>query len=136
MLLSSFKQLYLINNDYIATMKKSEMFDVILRKVCEECEVREESIINGTKMQSVVDARMLVVQYARRIGLSNDEIALIVLRKLAGTNDYFPEPSEIKSKSKGVDQLFKGYSDRCLQSRAFVLQSIDINTYVQGTFFE
>ena len=86
------------------------MFDIILNKVCEVCEVAESSVIGGSRMQSVVDARVLCVQYLRRIGLSNDDISLIVLRNTSGD----PTQDEIKKKSKSIDKMFKSYSDRCL----------------------
>lgn len=71
-------------------MKKSEIFDRLLDKVCEVCEVRLGNIINGSKLQAVVDARMLAVQYLRRIGLTNDDIALIVMRKAKGDMTWCP----------------------------------------------
>ncbi len=61
-------------------MKKSEIFNILLDKVAEICEVKRDSIINGIKLQAVVDARMLLVQYLRRIGLSSDDIALVVMK--------------------------------------------------------
>ena len=107
-------------------MKKSEIFDTLLSEVCDVCEVPEELVINGSRIQSVVDARILMVQYARRIGLSNDEIALIVMRKSSGNPMLCPSESEIKTKAKGIDKIFRSYSDRCLQSYAFCLMSADI----------
>lgn len=38
-------------------MKKSEMYNLVMDKVCEICEVRRYTVINGRKMQAVVDAR-------------------------------------------------------------------------------
>ena len=32
-------------------MKKSEIFDVLVKKVCEVCEVRYDMVIKGSKLQ-------------------------------------------------------------------------------------
>ena len=37
-------------------MKKSEMYNLVMDKVCEICGVRRDTIIDGRKMQAVVDA--------------------------------------------------------------------------------
>lgn len=104
-------------------MKKSEIFDVVLAMVCEECEVSATDVVDGVKDQTVVDARLLLVQYTRRIGLSNNEIARIVLARRGA--DITAE--EVRKKAKGIDKMFKNYSDRCLQCKAFVLMSREIN---------
>lgn len=65
-------------------MKKSEVFDEMLEKVCEVCEVTAEHILNDSRIPAVVDARILLVQYLERAGLSNDDVALIVLKKTNG----------------------------------------------------
>lgn len=105
-------------------------------KVCEISEVRRDCLVNGTKLQAVVDARMLVVQYLRRIGLSNDDIALLVLRELSGDHDLCPALSDLKRKAKAIDKIFKNYSDRCLQSYAFCLMSRDIKDFCRTTYQE
>lgn len=112
------------------------MFDLLLDKVGEVCEVRREDVVNGCKMQSVVDARVLLVQYLRRIGLSNDDIASIVLRKMNPDPDYYPTPEETKRKAKGVDKMFASYSERCLQSYAFCLMSRDIKAFCREAYQE
>lgn len=85
-------------------MKKSEMYNLVVDKVCEICEVRRDTVINGRKMQAVVDARILIVQYLKRIGLSSDDIALMVLRELAGDPSLCPPLSELKKKAAPQEQ--------------------------------
>lgn len=114
-------------------MKKSELFDAILAKVCEVCEVDPDAVISGNKAQYIVDARCLAVQYCRRAGLSNDEIALIILRKTMGTE---PDAAAIKKKAKAMDNLFKSYTERCLQSKVFCLLSKHINEWCVETYRE
>lgn len=116
-------------------MKKSEMFNTILRQVCELCEVDAEGVVNGCKQQSYVDARMLCVQYLRRLGLTSDEIAIIVIRILKGDMSYKPNQEEVRSKSRGVEKMFNSYSTRCLQSRAFVLMSTDLKKFCDEHFW-
>lgn len=57
-------------------MKPSEIFDTLVNRVCEEFEIRYESVLNDAKIQTVVEARILCVYFLRRIGFSNDNIAL------------------------------------------------------------
>lgn len=111
-------------------MKKSEMFDIILDEVSEVCEVSKESIIKGVKIQAVVDARMLCVQYLKRIGLSSDDIALITLRRQGKD----PTLEEIRSKAKSVDKQFDTYSQRCVESYSFCLMSRDISLFCREQY--
>ena len=115
-------------------MKKSEIFDRLLDKVCEVCEVRLDTIINGSKLQAVVDARMLAVQYLRRIGLTNDDIALIVMRKVKGDMTWCPPIRVIKSKAKGVQKMFDSYSQRCLESYAFCIMSSELKDFCREQY--
>ncbi|MCQ2147321.1 MAG: hypothetical protein MJZ16_07380 [Bacteroidales bacterium] len=117
-------------------MKKSEMFSIVLGKVAEVCEVREESIINGSKMQAVVDARILAVQYLRRIGLTNDDIALIIYRISSGDMNACPTMSDLKKKARNIDRLFCSYSQRCLESYAFCLMSKEIKEFCHEKYSE
>lgn len=117
-------------------MKKSEIFDLVLGKVCEVAEVRTDSVLSPCRLQAVVDARVLAVQYLRRIGLTNDDIALIVLRKRAGDMTLCPPMDEIKAKAKGIDKMFSSYSERCLQSYAFCLMSVEIKRFCRETYGE
>lgn len=55
-------------------MKKSEMFDILMNKVCETCEVHSDLLINGSKLQAIVDARLLLVHYV----IGNNEADKIV----------------------------------------------------------
>lgn len=100
-------------------MKKSEVFDIILDKVSDICEVNSDAIINCDKLQSVVDARILVVHYLRKLGFSNDDVALCVLRKLKGDNHYFPPTDIIRSKAKGVSKMFYAFPIRWETSKMF-----------------
>lgn len=111
-------------------MKKSEIFWAIIRKVVEVCEVREVDILNGMKAQAVVDARSLVVQYCRRVGLANEDIAYYVLQWQGADISY----GAIRRKGKMVDNLFRGYGDRCIQSRAFCLMSKEIAQWCSTEF--
>lgn len=118
-------------------MKKSEIFDIVLAEVAAVCEVSADDIINIVRRQDVVDARVLVVQYLRRIGLSFDDIAVIVLRRqLVGTCFEGSEPTErqIKSKARGVQKMFCSYTQRCLESRAFRLMSIEVRDFLLERF--
>lgn len=92
-----------------SNMKKSEIFDTLAAKVCEECEVSYDNLINDRKSQAVVDARAITVFYLRRIGFTNDEIAKVVLKKQSNNPDYNPTTDEIKLKAKSVDKMFKSY---------------------------
>ena len=113
-------------------MKKSEICDLVLAKVSEVCEVNKESIIQGVKLQSVVDARVLAVQYLRRIGLSADDIAHhLLMRQNLGQE---PTLAEIKKKRKGIEKAFDMYSRRCLDSYAFCLMSQEIKEYCKEKY--
>lgn len=114
-------------------MRKTEMFEILLAKVCELCDVRSSDVLNYCKIQSVVDARLLLVQYLRRIGLSNDDIALIFIRAAKG-KDYYPGIDEWKRKAKGIDKMFNSYSSRCLQSYAFCIISKDIKEFCHNQY--
>lgn len=115
-------------------MKKSELYDEILAKVSEVCEVRAELILSPQKTQSVVDARVLCVQYLRRSGLTNDEIALITARKRANDMALELDTLELKKKARGVGKMFDSYSSRCLQSRAFCLMSSELAEFVRERY--
>lgn len=110
-------------------MKKSEIFDAILDKVCEVCDIEKELVLDGSRFQTVVEARCLAVQYMRRAGLSNDEIALIVLKWEMKDSRYKPSVPDLKKKAKAIDTMFKSYSDRCIQSYAFRLMSKEISDW-------
>ena len=116
-------------------MKKSEVFDEMLEKVCEVCEVTAEHILNDSRIPAVVDARILLVQYLERAGLSNDDVALIVLKKTNG-GDYRPTLNEIRNKAKSVNKMFNSYSRRCLQSYIFCLMSKELKEYFRARYEE
>lgn len=108
-------------------MKKSELFDTLMNKVCEVCEVCSTDIIRGCRSQNVVDARMLLVQYLRKGGLSNDDIARIFIRKVTG--DTAPPMDVVKRKAKNIDRLYNEYMYRNNESHIFSLMSDDINSF-------
>lgn len=112
-------------------MKRSEIFNVLVDKVCEICEVDKEDLLGKARVQPVVDARVLAFQYLRRIGFSNDDIAEMLLRH---SMEQKPTQEQIKKKAKGVDKTFSSYSNRCLQSYSFCLMSKDVRDYCRETY--
>lgn len=110
------------------------MFDILVDKVCDICDVSVELVITGCKRHDVVEARVLAVQYLRRIGLSFDDISLIVLRKLNGGHDYQPTMKELKSKAKAVQKMFNLYSQYCIDSYSFCLMSRDVQEFCHTTY--
>lgn len=117
-------------------MRKSEIFHTLLDEVSKVCEVRKDCIIQGSKLQAVVDARTLAVQYLRRIGLSSDDIALLVLREKAGDPELCPSLPDLKKKANGINKTFNSYSSRCLESYAFCLMSQDIKDFCRRKYEE
>ena len=115
-------------------MKKSEIFDIIVNKVCEVCEVRKDAILNNLKMQAVVDARMLAVQYLIREGISADDIALIMFREQAGDMTFCPDKQLLRTRARGFNKQFNVYSRRCMESRAFRIMSADIAKFCREQF--
>lgn len=109
-------------------MKKSELFDTLVDKVSEVCEVCPSAIVSGCRAQSVVDARMLLVYYLRYVGLSNDDVALIFL--IRSEHDR-PSNERIKGKAKGIDRLYNCYRYRCKESFIFASMSSELGTYVR-----
>lgn len=117
-------------------MKKSEIFATLVDKVCEVCEVDRAGVIKGARSQSFVVARVLAVQYLRRIGLSCDDIALLIIREAKGDPNYVPPTHKLKIKSRSVDKIFNSYSSRCLESYAFCLMSREIKEYCHEQYKE
>lgn len=105
-------------------MKKSEVFNIILDKVSDVCEVDGDAIIHCEKIQPVVDARILVVHYLRKLGFSNDDVALCVLRRLKDDNNYFPPTAVIRLKAKGVSKMHYAFAARWASSKMFQHQTI------------
>ena len=44
-------------------MKKSEIFDILVNKVCDVCEVRMDTLIHGSKLQSELALFRAVAEY-------------------------------------------------------------------------
>lgn len=102
--------------------------------VCQICEVRRELVVGDRKLQAVFDARLLAVQYLRRLGMSNDDIALLVLREQAGDPAYMPLITDIRKKARSVARMFNSYSERCLQSHVFCLASREVQDYCRAHY--
>ena len=115
-------------------MKKSELFDRIIDKVCEVCEVRRATMMSQSKIQAIVDARILGVQYLRRTGMSFEEIALYVMRESAGDSELCPPISEVRKKAKGMRRLFGSYTFRCYESKMFQMLSRAILTDLKDLY--
>lgn len=115
-------------------MNKFEIFDTLVDEVCKECFVKKEDILFDAKDKDTVEARILVVQYLRRIGFSNREIAAIVLKKQSGDDMYTPDKEEIRKKTKSVDKMVKAYSDKCFNNASFCFMSEDIAKFCSRTF--
>lgn len=101
------------------TMRKSEIYDYVVNDVCEICEVSRDSLLSESRLQPLVDARILVVQYLRRLGFGFDEITLNIIRERVDTPDYKPPIIEIRKKSKNLRRQFCCYTLRCLDSKMF-----------------
>lgn len=97
-------------------MKKSEYFNIIVDAVCDECEVQRDSVIKGTRLQSVVDARILCIQAMRRVGMTNEDIALCVHRERTGDKTACLDLHELKSRARGMQKSFVAYTERCSQN--------------------
>lgn len=117
-------------------MKKSEYFNIIMDAVCEECEIRRDSVIKGTRLQSVVDARILCIQAMRRVGLTNEDIALCVHRERTGDTDACLDVSELKSRARGLQKSFVAYTERCDEShgRVFIGHAIVVMWFIHEAF--
>lgn len=111
-------------------MKPSEMFELILSKVAEVCEVDRKDILEVRKNQSVVQARMMVVHYLRSIGLSNEEIAKYVLEATGAKVDT----QSIRRKAKGVYKMYRAFPDRRVQTYDFGLKSEEIRQFCRETY--
>lgn len=115
-------------------MKKSELYNIILDEVCEVCEVRRTTVVSSSKMQAVVDARILAVQYLRRAGMSFEEIALYVMREASGDAAYCPAVKDLRSKAKGIRKLFGSYTFRCYDSMMFQMLSRTIQADLKSIY--
>ena len=116
-------------------MKKSEIYSEIIDKVCDICEVRRESMINGVRFESVVDARVLAIQAMRRVGLTNEHIALYFHREKQGANLAVLSRTELKSKARGIQKSYVSYTQRCdTRGIAFCQLSIDVMWWLHKRF--
>lgn len=112
-------------------MKRSEMFNILLDKVCDICEVEKADVMGRDRSQEVVDARILLYQYLCRIGFTPREIAVVEIR-LYGTAG--PTEKDAKSRAKTIDRLACNYFKRCNESFAFGLLAIDIKNFCRTTY--
>lgn len=117
-------------------MKKSEYFNIILDAVCEECEISRATVIKGTRLQSVVDARILAIQAMRRVGMTNEDIALCVHRERIGDKDAILEVPELKSRARGLQKSFVAYTERCdsAQGQVFISHAIVVMWFIHKAF--
>lgn len=117
-------------------MKKSEYFNIILDAVCEECEITRASVIKGTRIQPIVDARILAIQAMRRIGMTNKDIALCVHREKTGDKDAILDAAELDSKARGIQKSFVSYTERCdsAQGKVFIGHAIVVMWFIHQAF--
>lgn len=115
-------------------MKKSEVYSDVVDIVCGICEIRRSTLISGSRMQAVVDARILCVQYLRRVGMNFEEIALYMMREHDNDSSECPPLSELRKKSKGLRKMFCNYSLRCLDSRMFQILSVEIQRAIKEKY--
>ncbi len=102
----------------------------MLNKAAELCECPVSWILEDSKINAAIDARYLVVQYMRRLGYSNDDVALAVY--LARGQEL--EPKEIRSKAKYVCKIFRDYSERCNNNKQFIKTSQQMAEYCHEAF--
>lgn len=117
-------------------MVKTEMFNAVLTKCCEECDALPEEVLTCCRRPNVVDARVLTVQYTKRLGLTNKDIAAIVLKKLNGDDNYRPPLGEIDNKARGVEKMFASYTVRCFNSKAFRMSSVKIKNFCNENYHD
>lgn len=111
-------------------MVKSDIFFQIAGKVSEICQVEVDSIMRDAREQNVVDARILIVQYAVRVGFSAAEIAEIVLDYTE--KEYSKE--ELNKKSRAVSNIYRSYMGRCQQNALFCILSKEVKIWVKETY--
>lgn len=117
-------------------MKKSEYFNIILDAVCEECEINRASVIKGTRIQPIVDARVLAIQAMRRVGMTNKDIALCVHRERTGDKDAILDAAELDSKARGIQKSFVSYTERCSEShgQVFIGHAIVVMWFIHRVY--
>lgn len=114
-------------------MIKTQLFEMLLREVCRICKVREQDLMNYCKLQSVVDARVILVYYLRRAGFCNEDIATMFL--CYGKEDnYIPEAKEIVSKAKGIDKMWYAFQDKLSQSYLFGIMATEVKEFCISTY--
>lgn len=117
-------------------MRKTEIIRLIREKATEICDTTTERVVGGTHGNSEVEARILTIQYARRQGISNEDIALAWLRDSAGDQSLYPSKEALRNKAKTIRCLFNSYSEHCLQSKAFRYLSQEMKKFCEETFKE
>lgn len=116
-------------------MKKSKYFDAIIDAVCKECEVQREMLISSNRLQSLVDARILAVQAMRRVGMTNEDIALCFHRERTGDMNSWLDVSDLKSRARGIQKSFVAYTQRCDEDRkVFIGHARVIMWYIHQKF--
>lgn len=73
-------------------MKPSEIFDTLVNRVCEEFEIRYESVLNDAKIQTVVDARILLLSGEMNSGFTYSNTAkglsVMVITKTTSADEF------------------------------------------------
>lgn len=111
-------------------MVKSDIFWEIASKVADVCQVNVDDMMYDSREQKVVDARMLTVQYAVRVGFSYSEIAEIVMQytKAPITTD------DLRKKARMVSNVYRSYMGRCQQNSLFCILSKEVKVWVKETY--
>ncbi len=114
-------------------MIKTELFGTLLKEVCRICKVREQDLMNYCKLQSVVDARVILVYYLRRAGFCNEDIATMFLCYGQDQN-YIPDNKEIARKAKGIDKMWYAFQDKLSQSYLFGIMAREVKEFCISTY--
>lgn len=113
-----------------STMVKSDIFWDIAAKVAEICQVNIADMVNDSREQSVVDARILTVQYAVRVGFSCSEIAEIILLN----SEKVIDKDVLRKKARMVSNVYRAYMGRCQQNALFCILSKEVKSWVKETY--
>lgn len=113
-------------------MSDNEIVNILIDKVCEVCRVSREHVLADIKLPSVVRARVLIVQFLRRIGMTNDSIATIVLQ-MQGEDATI---TKIKNKAKVINKMFNAYAVHRIESYSFCLASAEIAKFCRDEYMK
>lgn len=111
-------------------MVKSDIFWEIAHKVADVCQINIDDMMSDLKEQKLVEARILTVQYAIRVGFTPAQIAEIVLA-------YQGVPSsteELRKKARMVSNVNRAYVSKCQQSNLFCILSKEVKAWVKENY--